>query len=256
MAGRNSMLIGKTELVEVHCENACSLLTKHPARLVFMDPPFNYGEDYEHGDNDPHYDLQLASWIGMAASSITEYGSVWINLPDEWAADAVVMARESGLRLWNWCIWHYRFAQCQRHHFLRSKTHALWFCKDVPIVNSEDVLVPSDRAAIYGDYRTEDSVTPGERMDFDVWGFEQYWGRVQGNNKERGNTPNQLPEKYLERIIKVCTDPGDLVVDPFGGSGTTAVVCQALRRRCIIGDIGKFTCEGIWDRVMKGAVRV
>jgi site-specific DNA-methyltransferase (adenine-specific) len=45
--------------------------------------------------------------------------------------------------------------------------------------------------------------------------------------------PTQKPEKLVARIVEASSRPGDLVLDPFTGSGTTAVVCKALRRRCL-----------------------
>lgn len=210
-------------------------------RLIFADPPFNIGVDYgDTGDNmgEDEYVEWLTEWIGRAAHLLPGDGSLWINVPDRWAANVVTIARDAfELTLYNWCIWHYRFAQHQPNRFLVSKVHALWFSPGTPIVNREAVLVPSLRATAYNDPRAD---TAGERMDFDVWGFDQYWGRVQGNNAERVQLhPNQLPEKYLERVVKVCTNPGDLVVDPFCGSGTTACVASALGRKVITGDVNK-----------------
>jgi DNA modification methylase len=73
------------------------------------------------------------------------------------------------------------------------------------------------------------------RVPGNVWGIPsdgEYWGRVQGNSKERRQGhPNQLPEVYLERLIRAYTDENDIVVDPFVGSGTTPVVARALKRR-------------------------
>jgi site-specific DNA-methyltransferase (adenine-specific) len=61
---------------------------------------------------------------------------------------------------------------------------------------------------------------------------------------------------YLERLIRAYTNPGDRVLDPFGGSGTTAVVAQALGRDCTTTDISEENCKSIEDRLEKGAVRV
>src|SRR5690606_22889011 len=133
---------------------------------------------------------------------------------------------------------HYRFGVHQPSRFIRSKSHALWFSKGDPYVNEEAALVQSDRAAIYNDNRIYESSRGGMRMDLDVWGFDRFWGRVQGNNKERRPLhDNQLPEVYLKRVIGVCSKPGDLVIDPFCGSGTTATVARAMGRNCITGDI-------------------
>lgn len=243
----------------VHCgaaEKTMSIVGFQNPDIIFMDPPFNIGVDYKNTDDaisDSGYQSKMYVWLGAAKDMMGPRSSLWLNLPDQHVAFAVNYAlRDLGLTLENWCIWHYRFAVNQPNRFLRSKTHAIWLSKGDPIVNHEGALVPSDRSTMYDDIRST-----GERMDFDVWGFEKYWGRVQGNNLERRPLhPNQLPEKYLERIIKVCSNAGGIVVDPFGGSGTTAVVALALKRRCLTGDICEEYCDSILKRVDEGAVRV
>ena len=97
--------------------------------------------------------------------------------------------------------------------------------------NGNDILEPSDRATIYGDPRTmAKESNKGMRVPMDVW-YGKYWGRIQGNNKERrGKHDNQLPEVYLERVIRACSNEKDLVLDPFLGSGTTGLIAHALGR--------------------------
>ena len=63
----------------------------------------------------------------------------------------------------------------------------------------------------------------------DVWKISL----VSGNSPERTDHPAQYPEELIERIIKVGTNPGDLVLDPFMGSGTTAVVAKKLGRNYV-----------------------
>jgi DNA modification methylase len=70
----------------------------------------------------------------------------------------------------------------------------------------------------------------------DVWEFS----RVCGTFHERlGDHPCQMPESLLERIIKASSKEGDLVLDPFGGTGTTAAVASRLKRDFITIDISK-----------------
>lgn len=253
--------VGECGGVSVYHADALEILRwlPHQANLVFLDPPFNQGEPYD-GMSDAvpedQYVDRLGEWISAAKDRLVSTGSLWLNLPDRWAAEAVMIAKRIRLKLENWCIWHYRFAQCQRTRFLRSKTHALWFSKGNPYVNTEAAQVPSDRASLYNDPRIHESPNGGHRMDFDVWGFEPYWGRVQGNNVERGITPNQLPERYLARVVGVCSAPGALVLDPFCGSGTTATVCKALGRRCVTGDQSRRYAETALERVRRGAIHL
>src|SRR6185503_14318712 len=61
----------------------------------------------------------------------------------------------------------------------------------------------------------------------DVWDI----GIVAPVAKERTGYPTQKPEALIERLVTACSEPGDLVVDPYSGSGTTLAVCARLGRR-------------------------
>lgn len=67
---------------------------------------------------------------------------------------------------------------------------------------------------------------------------------------ESYNYPTQKPERLLKRIIEASTSPGDIVLDFFGGSGTTAAVAEKLERKWIISDIGKLSFYTIQKRVL------
>lgn len=75
--------------------------------------------------------------------------------------------------------------------------------------------------------RTEEA-TPGTPMG-DVWDI----GIVAPVARERTGYPTQKPEALLERLVEACTQPGDLVLDPYAGSGTTLAVCARLGRRVV-----------------------
>lgn len=186
---------------------------------------------------------------------------MWVNIPDDWAAEIVVHLKLRRLEMVNWCIWHYRFGQNTRSRFINSKVHALYFRKPGPdaVWNPEEILEPTDRATTYFDPRTmskRDGMPPGMRVPLDVW-YGPYWGRIQGNNKERrGAHDNQLPEAYLERVVRACSNPGMLVLDPFLGSGTTGVIAHALKRRFIGVEFTRATLLSAFERIKKGPVRL
>ena len=158
-------------------------------------------------------------------------------------------------------IWHFRFGQCNDSNFIRSHENWVYFVKDPNNFrwNPAGILVDSDRATKYGDKRTKTTKTPGKRVPFDVFGIPsdgKFWGRVQGNNAERRpNHKNQLPEVYLARVIKALSNPGDLVLDPFAGSGTTATVARALGRRCITIEFDSDNVASAFERIQQGPVR-
>ena len=60
-----------------------------------------------------------------------------------------------------------------------------------------------------------------------------------------------MPERLAEEYIKACTNEGDCVIDPFGGSGTTLIACDKLNRRCFIMDINPQACDIIIQRYNK-----
>jgi site-specific DNA-methyltransferase (adenine-specific) len=230
--------------------------------LVFADPPFNWDVPYdEWHDGMPRaeYERFTFDWLDACIDVLSPTGSLWINLPDDTAAEAVVHLKRRGLTMMNWCVWHFRFGQNRDSSFIMSKVHVLYFVKDPDerTWNPDAVLEPSDRASIYGDARTmAKENNKGMRVPMDVW-YGQYWGRIQGNNKERRHEHhNQIPEAYMERILLACTNEGDLVLDPFLGSGTTGAVARAYGRRSIGVEYGKANAASAWDRITEiGMVR-
>lgn len=239
--------------------------------LVFADPPFNWARDYDrHRTGGAWDDAAMSSeeylkeftyvWLDRCIDGLAPHGSIWVNIPDDWAAEIVVHLKQRGLDMVNWCVWHYRFGQNTKGRFINSKVHALYFAKDRTnrVWNPERVLETSDRRAIYADPRTEDKkdgMPAGQRVPMDVW-YGEYWGRIQGNNKERRHKhDNQLPEVYLHRVVAACSDPGMLVLDPFLGSGTTGVVAHAMGRSFIGCEYSKPNAEHAAERIALGPVR-
>ncbi|MBL4697694.1 MAG: site-specific DNA-methyltransferase [Phycisphaerales bacterium] len=237
--------------------------------LVFADPPFNWARDYDrHQTGDAWDDSSLSreeyldftyQWLDLCVASLKPTGSMWVNIPDDSAAEIVVHLKKS-MHMVNWCIWHYRFGQNTKGKFINSKVHALYFCKDPTnrTWNADPILEESDRRAVYGDPRTEskrDGMPAGMRVPMDVW-YGKYLGRIQGNNKERREKhDNQLPELYLHRVIACSSNPGDTVLDPFLGSGTTGVIAHAMGRHFIGTEYSKPNAEMAFERIISGPIR-
>ena len=199
------------------------------ADLIFADPPFNIGYKY-----DKYYDkvkknnyvAWTKEWMSVCKKVLKPNGSFYIAIGDDYAANVKIIADELGLFMRNWIIWHYTFGQQTKTKFARAHTHIFYFVNDQKnfIFNDHAVRVPSDRQLIYNDRRAN----PDGKMPDDVWsGFS----RVCGTFKEReGWHPCQMPESLLKRIISASSNRGDCVLDPFSGSGTTAVAACQLGR--------------------------
>jgi site-specific DNA-methyltransferase (adenine-specific) len=250
-----------TEIYSGDCRDVLNALPAKHVDLIFADPPFNWDVPYgEWNDARPReeYLAFTHEWLDACLTVLNDRGSMWVNIPDDTAAEIVVHLKQRGMVMINWCIWHFRFGQHRTGNFIVSKVHALYFARDRDnrVWNPEAVLEPSDRAAIYDDPRTRQTKRPGMRVPLDVW-YGRLWGRIQGNNKERRkNHQNQIPEVYLERVIRACSQEGQLVLDPFLGSGTTCTVARALGRRSIGIEYSSQNAASAFERVQAGPVRL
>lgn len=251
----------QTQVLVGDCREAMQALPAGSVDLIFADPPFNWDVGYEEWDDSrprQEYLTFTREWLDGCVRLLGERGSLWVNIPDDTAAEIVVHLKERGLVMINWCIWHFRFGQHRTGNFIVSKVHALYFARDRNnrVWNPDAVLEPSDRAAIYDDPRTRHTRQPGLRVPLDVW-YGPHWGRIQGNNRERRkNHQNQIPEAYLERVLRACSNEGDLVLDPFLGSGTTCTVARALKRRSIGIEYSSAYAQSAFERIRSGPVHL
>lgn len=250
----------------VVCRGDCAKLLKKVqpgiVRLVFLDTPFNIGVDYDASDDNlPAEDFWafITRVTTRAARTLSDDGSLWI-----WALPTVIhryitIAEANGLTLINHCCVVQRFGQHQDSKFISGHAALAYLAKDSKrrVWNPDAILESSLRASKYNDKRTQQTATPGQRVPLDVWGFdEKYFGRVQGNNQERRPLhPNQVPEAVIRRILLATTNPGDLVLDPFLGSGTTCTVARALGRRSLGIDISENYIRSAVERIKQGPIR-
>jgi site-specific DNA-methyltransferase (adenine-specific) len=194
------------------------------ADLIFADPPFNIGYKYDKYDDKQKkqdYIDWTRQWMTACCNVLKQAGSFYIAIGDDYAAYVKMIAEdELGLICRNWIVWHYTFGQQTKNKFARSHTHIFYFVKDKKQFTFNDFAVrtPSDRQLVYKDKRAD---LRGKMPD-DVW---DSFSRVCGTFKERQSWhPCQMPELLLARIIAASSNAADCVLDPFMGSGTTAVV--------------------------------
>jgi DNA modification methylase len=257
------------KLDTVHEGDCLDMLARLPAasvHLAFADPPFNIGYDYDTYDDRRTADDYLAwsrRWMAGVAHALRPDGTFWLAIGDEYAAELKVLAtRELGLTCRSWVVWYYTFGVNCRQKFSRSHAHLFHFVKDPAAFtfNTDAIRVPSARELVYGDKRAD----PRGRLPDDTWilrpqdlpdGFAAdadtwYFPRVCGTFKERSGWHGcQMPEQLLGRIIRASSNPGDTVLDPFGGSGTTLAVAKKLGRRFIASELSPDYAARIRDRL-------
>lgn len=223
------------DLDTIYCGDSVELLNGWPAGsvdLVFADPPFNIGYVYDNYTDDmpnAEYVEWSRQWMAACQRILKADGSFYIAIGDDFAAEIRVLGRQLGLHLRNWIIWHYTFGQNARTKFSRAHTHIFYFTKDAKKFTFNDRLLrfPSARHTEYQDLRAD----PLGRLPDDVW---DEFPRVCGTFKERAGFHGcQMPEALLMRIVMASSRPGEIVLDPFNGSGTTAAAAKRLGRRYV-----------------------
>jgi site-specific DNA-methyltransferase (adenine-specific) len=235
----------------IYCGDSVKLLNSWPAesvQLVFADPPFNIGYVYDkYADDlpDAEYVAWSKAWMQACQRILRPDGSFYIAIGAEFAADVRMLGRELGLHLRNWIIWRYNFGQATQAKFARSHVHIFYFTKDARRFTFNDHLLrfPSARHTEYQDLRAN----PEGRVPDDVW---DEFPRVCGTFRERAGFHGcQMPEALLMRIIMASSNPGEIVLDPFIGSGTTAAAAKRLGRQYVGVDLSKEYCQHVRARL-------
>ena len=146
----------------------------------------------------------------------------------------MLSASEIGFHCRSWVIWYYTFGVNCKYKFSRSHTHLFHFVKDPKNFTFNDEAIARPLRAAAGLCRRSRPIprpVAGRHLDpaaaglpdgFHAGGRHLVLPARRGTFKERAGFHGcQMPEQLLGRIIKVCSNPGDLVLDPFSGSATT-----------------------------------
>ena len=210
---------------------------------IFADPPDCIGLGYEGYDDKMDVKDYLHLMEEWLYCFVEHSRTTWFSFNAKWTIEMGVIAERVlncfvGLEC-KPCVQTFTFGQHNQHDF-GNNHRPLWRFRreDVPIY-PDQIRVQSERQKM-GDKRAD----PRGRIPGDVFDFT----RVTGNSKQRRKWhPTQLNEGLVERCIKSCTKQGDIVLDPFAGTGTTLRVCKRLNRACVTMDISSFYCQHIAD---------
>lgn len=247
---KESAVSQRHEIIQGDCIQGLAKMPEASVDLVFADPPFNIGYKYDVYEDRKTTDEYLAwsrDWAEGVKRVLKPNGTFWLAIGDDFAAELkTLFQRDLGFCCRSWVIWYYTFGVNCIRKFNRSHTHLFHFVKNPKSFkfNAADIKVPSARQLVYADDRAKEGgrlpddtwilrphdVPNGFAPDHDTW----FYSRVCGTFNERAGFHScQMPEQLLGRIIRVSSDPGDLIVDPFAGSGSTLIVAKKLGRNCV-----------------------
>ena len=224
------------------CVAGMQQMDENTIDLIVTDPPFaidfkavrgNYNrtssrvlEGYNEVKKEDYYQF-TAGWMEQAWRILKPGGSMYVFSGWNNLKDILTALDELGFITVNHIIWKYQFGVVTRRKFVSSHYHCLFVCKD----DKERKFYPFAR------FTKEDKDENGRSLHYrdkeDVWTIKrEYWT---GDHK----TPTKLPRELIEKILSYSSTKGDVVCDPFLGSGQVAFISRLMQRRFIGFEINK-----------------
>jgi len=238
------------KLYEADCLDLLRKLPDEVVDLAFADPPFNLGKHYGPAVNDAkdhdEYLEWCESWLEEMVRTLAPGGSLFLwNLP-KWNLPLGAFLSER-LTFRHWIAVDIKYSLPIRGRLYPSHYSLLYFTKGARprIFHPDRIPVPCCRHCggelrDYGGYK--DKMNPSGVNLSDVWTDIPPVRHA----KYKKRDANALSLKVMDRIISMASDPGSLVLDPFGGSGTTYAAAELLGRKWIGSELD---CSAIIQRL-------
>lgn len=225
---------------------------------IFADPPFNLGKTYGKSVDDGRPDIEYLDWcrrwVDECIRILQPGGAFFLyNIP-KWNIPLGAHLMDRGLLFRHWIAVNIKFGLPIPKRLYPSHYSLLYFTKG-KAKTFRSIRTPIEvcrhcgkEIKDYGGHR--DAMNPKGVNLTDVWNDippVRHW-----KFKSKKRKANQLSTKLVRRCLELSTRPGDLVVDPFGGSGTTYDVCEHLSRHWIGIEVEKDSCGIIIERLESG----
>jgi len=237
-------------LFNVDCMDLLPLIRDESVQTVFADPPFNLGKEYNNGftahddtKRDREYINWCRRWIDGCIRVLSPGGAFFIyNLP-RWNYRLATYLEESGLDFRHWIALTMKGTYPRGRRLYPAHYSLLYFTKGDPR-RFNHVRTPIEicrhcggELRDYGGHRNKMNPLGVNLSDF--W-KDTSPNRHHGRKVRKG--VNELKPMIPSRAIEISTEPGDLVLDPFGGGGSTFQEAQRLDRYWIGSEIGDCDC--------------
>ena len=240
----------------IFCEDALTGLHRIPdgsVDLLLADPPYGLGKDYGN-DSDKletaHYLVWMQEWIDAAIPKLKPNGSLYIFLTWRYSPEVFVMLKQK-MTMMNEIIWDRKVpsmgGSVRRYSSVHDTVGFFVNAKDY-YFDLDAIRIPYDAVTKKARSRKQFEGAKWLEMGFnpkDVWSVS----RLHKEHKEREEHPTQKPLEIIERMIKASCPIGGVVLDPFMGSGTTAVAAQRCGRDYVGFELNSDYCAMIEERL-------
>ena len=246
---------------------------KGKVKLIYIDPPFATKSDFVGNDGEKSYSDKVSNSefiegfrerLIYLRETLADDGSVFIHLDWKKAHYIKIVLDEvfGENNFINEIIWGYRRWSAKSKGFQKSHDVIFYYSKSLNYLWNDVYEAYADDGSHFteqdekGEYRWQYLKGKKYKLYKNEEGTraKDWWDDIAYINsmaKERVNYPTQKPEALLERIILASSGPDDLVIDIFGGSGTTAAVAEKLGRRWIACDFGKHAIYTMQKRLLR-----
>jgi site-specific DNA-methyltransferase (adenine-specific) len=248
---------------QVFCEDALEGLARIPdgsIDLLLTDPPYNLGKDYGNDSDQQSVEAYLAwteAWIDKALPKLKANGSLYIFLTWRFTPEIFVMLKKR-MTMMNEIIWDRRVPSMGGSTRSFSSVHdTIGF-----FVNRKDYYFDLDAVRIPYDEQTKKarsrSIFVGAKWLEVGYNPKDLWSvsRLHREHPERADHPTQKPLEIIERMVKASCPPGGVVLDPFMGSGTTALAARRTGRQFTGFELNQDYCDIIEARIAAPEVPV
>ncbi|MDC3281989.1 site-specific DNA-methyltransferase [Euryarchaeota archaeon] len=214
------------------CIELMKSIESNSVEFVIADPPYNLGKKYGNGSDDKEFEEYLEftkSWLKEVDRVLKDSGTICVFMGFRYISYLYqILEQELGYNFNNWIVWHYTQGIGKTRGFSPRHDDILVFTKGKKFTfNLNDIKIPQKY------YRSRNNMrgaNPG-----DVWKFSH----VHYCNSNRQDHPTQKPEGLIQRLVLAYSNPNEMVLDPFSGSGTTLRVCQHSHRNAIGIELSK-----------------
>lgn len=247
---------------ELRCLDLLDGLRALPAAsvdLTVTSPPYNIGKEYESPRALADYLAWCETWLHEIYRVTKPQGALWLNLGYLEVAGKgravplpYLLWDKSPFYLQQEVVWHYEAGVAARKAFSPRNEKWLWFVKDpqkytfnLDAVRDPNVKYPNQKK------NGKLKVNPLGKNPGDVWRIPKVTSGAKRSSKERMPHPAQFPLAVIERIIRACSHPGELVLDPFAGSGSTLAAAYGCDRASLGFEIRSDYAEMALNRLDK-----
>ncbi|GJD47148.1 Modification methylase RsrI [Methylobacterium cerastii] len=223
-------------LINADCIETMREMPASSVNLIITSPPYNAGKRYETDLTIAAYTTFANAWVSEIPRLLTNDGALWLNVGYTKVSDVETLPLtylyhplllKHGLRFIQEVVWHYEGGMAYTSRFSHRTERWMWLVKN-PDAYTFNLDAVRDKSL----NRTQDRRNnPMGKNPTDYW----YFNRVVGGRGARGvkTHPCPFPVPMLDRIVRACSHPNDVILDPFGGSGSTAASALSNDRQFI-----------------------